>query len=763
MKKIILPLCLFFCIHGFSQKSIEEDLDEKNENTTQQFSFYVRIPNINNLPNVLSKSNNRVYLHHKNAQIQTVFNKYHISEFIQAFPTAKTHSLKETYLIKSNSIQLMDELRNRFPQVYTFAERTYENVELLAEPIIPIFFTPNDYGLEVVQTNLDLINGKLAWDYTTGSSSVVLGIVDTEFNVNHIELAGTISFSGINSTFEPHGTGVASIMAGNTNNGIGLSSIGYNCFINAYATHSIGNFTNNLNQMLLMSQSNIEVINGSWGQSNYFVQTHKNLVDEIYSNGTVLIFAAGNTPNNTTNFYPAAYDNVISVTSIHHKDFMQPAYDNSGNFIGNVLRKKDTHDSSWVWQQKKDGSHNHTYSVDIAAPGYDVPILGAFGVGYGTSNGTSNAAPQVTGTIGLMKSVNNSLSVEEIVSILKITSANIYQIPENANYIDKLGAGRLDAGKAVEMAYKMAQPQDSIIISDRDFYRDWTFVLKNAPYGIKIDNEIFRDSIKVDFTARNFIELENTVLEPNSFGYTSLSIDPSAPLPTVLNNNSTNVLASNQSNNNNLLGDSEFIFSHYLVDNEKEEVNLSSNESIPTIKINLNKEKKVLETVVSAFCNGTSVVYKDKGEFLEVISRGTTTLSQCSNDDNRFFKIVSGNVYMQNPAQKVYYSLTSDNKGLWLWVDVNEKLYFTRETLSLEEQLLSNLITVYPNPSSNFINIDSGNISLKMISIIDGKGNVLIKRRHNLNNIDVSKLAKGLYFLKMTTSKVTITKKIVVE
>ncbi|MBK22043.1 MAG: hypothetical protein CMP63_07015 [Flavobacteriales bacterium] len=82
----------------------------------------------------------------------------------------------------------------------------------------------------------------------------------------------------------------------------------------------------------------------------------------------------------------------------------------------------------------------------MCAPGYDVPISAGPGW-YLFGTGTSYAAPYVTGTVGLMLSVNPCLSNSEIEQILKQSSDDIYSL--NPDYTGLLGAGRLNAERAV--------------------------------------------------------------------------------------------------------------------------------------------------------------------------------------------------------------------------------------------------------------------------------------------------------------------------
>lgn len=762
MKKIILIQFLIFTTILNSQRILPID---NTKEKTKIFSFYVRIPNTNNLPTILSKSSEGVFIRHNNTKSQSIFNKYKVYDFIQAFPTAKTQSLKETYLVKVNDIRLMSELRNILPNIYTFSEQINDEPVLLSsEYNNSTFYIPNDYGLELAQTDLDLINAQQAWDYTTGNPNIKLGVVDTGFDVSHPELLGTITATGVNSSHE-HGTSAAFNMAANTNNAIGLASIGNNCYIEARTGLS-------LNNCLLLSQDGIKVINGSWLNSCSFLQAHQNIINEIHDNGTVLVFAAGNTTNcggNSNVVYPAAYNHVIAVTSIHHKNFMQPAYDDFGNYTGDVLRKIDTHDNSNVNGQKKDGSHNHTYVVDIAAPGYEVPSISRwYASGYGPVNGTSNAAPVVTGTIGLMKSVNSNLTVKEIESILKLTSANIYDIPENINYIDKLGAGRLDAGKAVEMAYKMAQPNDFIDIEDRDFYRDWAFEIKNAPYGIKISNEKFRDSIKVDFTAKNFIEIENSIIEPNSLGYSILSIDPNIPIPSM-NRGFVKVKKYNNTNNISFFEGKTFQLEYFLKNGLREDLKFYEGESPlpPNIDFITSEISNQLNANFGGYCNVTGAIYKVEDGFLEVLERGGTTLRQCAGDEEMdVFNPITGNIYMQQPAKKVYYQIKDDENGLWLWSDENHKLFFSEKVLSIEENELEKAVNIFPSPAKDkiYIELKSTLIKITDISILDFQGRIILKKTSDFNNFNISKLARGIYFINVKTeNNSSILKKIILE
>jgi len=156
-------------------------------------------------------------------------------------------------------------------------------------------------------------------------------------------------------------------------------------------------------------------------------------IDEVYNNGTFIVASAGNGstcggPNSLV--YPAAYNHVFAVTSVGSQD-------NIERVIGNPST-----------------IHQTNSSVDICAPGHNVPLTIAPGV-YITGNGTSFAAPYVTGTVALMLSVKPDLTNQEIDSILRLTATNIDML--NPNYVGKIGSGRLNSGLAVQTVWNMIQ------------------------------------------------------------------------------------------------------------------------------------------------------------------------------------------------------------------------------------------------------------------------------------------------------------------
>ena len=72
------------------------------------------------------------------------------------------------------------------------------------------------------------------------------------------------------------------------------------------------------------------------------------------------------------------------------------------------------------------------------------------------------------------------------------------------------------------------------------------------------------------------------------------------------------------------------------------------------------------------------------------------------------------------------------------------------EALDISE-LINNRLNIYPNPASNYINIDMDNIT--EIYIVDMSGKTVLIENIDNNTIDVSKLNNGIYTIKVITCK----------
>lgn len=369
------------------------------------------------------------------AEMMRIFEDFQVRHCDRAFPSSRKEALLKVYEIHGSGD--FDKLKSAFEKInFCHGIEPAPEYELLSTNTFP-----DDYNLTFANDYaLDLINAEQAWEYSTGDPNTVIGIVDGAFYTNHEELVGAAVFTQnpvfASQYFYQHGNAVAVAAAGNTNNGMGKSSIGYDC--------SLALINMGYNEMLDLCYQGVRVINVSWSsgcQNNiYFEQ----VMDELFENDVIVVASAGN--GNTCGgpfgvVYPASLEGVISVTSVGPQD-------NHELVIGNP-----------------NTTHQSNQYVDICAPGYHVagtPMPGY----YLTGNGSSFAAPYVTGTIGLMLSLRPCLSREEVIEILSITAADVYA-SNSTDLAGLLGAGRLDAGAALEyVANYECQPSTPTLVFD---------------------------------------------------------------------------------------------------------------------------------------------------------------------------------------------------------------------------------------------------------------------------------------------------------
>jgi len=131
---------------------------------------------------------------------------------------------------------------------------------------------------------------------------------------------------------------------------------------------------------------NVVASNNSWGGGGYS-QAMLDAIEAAGREGVLFVAAAGNfgIDNDTIPFYPASYnsDNIISVAAI-----------NQFNELAGF-------------------SHTGATSVDIGAPGVDIYST-LPNDSYGFQQGTSMAAPHVTGVAALLAAFNPEATAREI-------------------------------------------------------------------------------------------------------------------------------------------------------------------------------------------------------------------------------------------------------------------------------------------------------------------------------------------------------------
>ena len=198
-----------------------------------------------------------------------------------------------------------------------------------------------------------------------------------------------------------HGTHVAGTIGAIGNNARGVAGINWRSSIMALKFLDVNNqgdtasaiaAVNYASMMRTQFNTNVRVLNNSWGQPGGSNVALKNTIEASGNAGILFVAAAGNgnilgqgVDNDRTSFYPASYelDNVIAVGASDGTDRL-------AGFSNYGLR-----------------------GVDIVAPGVGVRST-LPGGRYGEANGTSMATPHVSGSAALVWSLQPDATVPEI-------------------------------------------------------------------------------------------------------------------------------------------------------------------------------------------------------------------------------------------------------------------------------------------------------------------------------------------------------------
>ncbi|HHV36791.1 MAG TPA: S8 family serine peptidase [Candidatus Cloacimonetes bacterium] len=301
---------------------------------------------------------------------------------------------------------------------------------------------PNDPYF--ARQQLDLIGAPQAWNYSTGSSEIIVGVVDSGMLVNHPDLKdnvyrnlGEIPDDGIDNdnngyiddvmgwdfVHAPelegyalgdyldedndvhdeshHGTHVSGIIGAKGNNSLGVSGVCWNVRLMplraGFRTMDAGYLKDDdVSAAIIYGADNgCKVINMSWGDTSYS-PIIADACDYAYSKGVVLVASAGNDGTSELH-YPARLANVIAVGSASRAKLLS-------NFS------------------------SHGQGLDLLAPGE--LILSTYKDEgddlYYEQSGTSMSAPFVSGAIALMLSIQPDLTPDEIRARLLSSTDDIY-------------------------------------------------------------------------------------------------------------------------------------------------------------------------------------------------------------------------------------------------------------------------------------------------------------------------------------------------
>ncbi len=280
--------------------------------------------------------------------------------------------------------------------------------------------TPNDayYSQQWAPSIIDLDD---AWEITGGSSSVIVGILDSGINYSHPDLQGKVNIyycrdftSGVEeyeTGFDDngHGTHVAGIV-GAAIDSAGIAGVCENITLAAlkiFDSSGSGHFSNLILAIDYAEDACIPILNFSGG--DVYIQSSDNqaLSTKIDDYSGLLICSSGNNGNYLENnpFYPAsfAHEQILSVGASTAQD-QRMLLSNYGEISVDVFAPGEGIMSCFPTTKCLNGTcESDPRFVDTH-----------YSNGYHSASGTSMAAPFVTGIAALMLSENPSLTPIQI-------------------------------------------------------------------------------------------------------------------------------------------------------------------------------------------------------------------------------------------------------------------------------------------------------------------------------------------------------------
>lgn len=387
----------------------------------------------------------------------------------------------EIWLVPAGQELALSQTLTAHPAI-TFAEPNYYYTVL--DNLIP---NDSGYGNQWAHNRMD---SPQAWDLSTGTATITTAILDTGVDLGHPDLAAKIvpGYDFIQNDNDPgdkfgHGTHVAGIAAAIGNNGIGVAGLDWQSRImpvrvlDSQGSGTSGQIIDGINWAYM---NGADIINMSLGGPGYSsgMQT---AVTNAHNSGTLVIAAIGNCrtggggcPGTNPTMYPAAYTNVLAVSSTKNNDtysyFSQYGNHNDVSAPGGEMFA--FQDPGGIY------STMPTYNVYLTGIGYNN--------NYDYLQGTSMAAPQVAGLAGLIWSLNPALTPNQVQNIIEISADDLGPAGWDGDY----GHGRINAYQALLSVIPSAPTLLTISNPDGDgnYPLDWDNISSATSYTLQEDD-----------------------------------------------------------------------------------------------------------------------------------------------------------------------------------------------------------------------------------------------------------------------------------
>jgi serine protease len=403
-----------------------------------------------------------------------------------------------------------------------------------AEPnyYVHALWEPNDPDYRY-QWNLDNdgyggIRMEEAWGIQTGSADVVVAVVDTGVAYENYsqgwqiyylapDLAETVFVPGydfVENDTHPnddnsHGTHVTGTIAQGTDNGVGVAGVAFNTAImpvKVLDRNGSGTYTNVANGIIWATDHGANVINLSLGGSSPS-RALEAAVQYAYDHGVTVVAAAGNDGSFQVS-YPAAYDNYVIAVGATRYDETRAYYSNYGASLDLVAPG-----GAVNIDQNNDG-----YGDGVLQNTFNPNTRNTGDFGYWFFQGTSMAAPHVSGVAALLIAHGNVSTPDEVRTALQETAEDLGATGRDDTY----GWGLVDAYAALGWTdgpvdnlptVSITSPADGAMVSgvvtidayasddlgvaQVDFYYGSTLIGtdETAPYSVAWDSTAVGDGV----------------------------------------------------------------------------------------------------------------------------------------------------------------------------------------------------------------------------------------------------------------------------
>ncbi len=265
------------------------------------------------------------------------------------------------------------------------------------------------------------------------------------------------------------------------------------------------------------------------------------LINRAYDLGMPFVAASGNGGAKNGISYPSCSPKAISVGSVYDADVGSRTFCVESDLQTGECKRTCT-DSTTSADQVVCSSNSYM-ELDFVAPGSRI-LSSDLGGGFSTRSGTSAAAPHVAGIIALIKQYDSTLSVTEIVDMLKTYSPKVI---DSGNGIS---SARVDA-KALFGFLGCDMAENGMSIKSNTEFCKFSY---NIPSGVKIENDnvvldcngaILQGSNKAGIGISNLggkdnVEITNCNVKDYDKGISAMGSNVNPALGNNINNNIIN-------------------------------------------------------------------------------------------------------------------------------------------------------------------------------------------------------------------------------